>query len=87
MYTVRSFFFDLPFFIVVTVIGRSVITAILISRFSELRGERVRIFLLLKLSATVHACTVYVILVYCFTYAFYMYSVLYNQLVLGNKVM
>ena len=53
-YTVRSFFFDLPFFVVISVIGRSVITAILINRFSELRGERVSTpFLPLILSASV----------------------------------
>ena len=40
-YALRALFYDIPFFIIVTTIGLNIVTAVLIDRFSDLRGERV----------------------------------------------
>ncbi len=44
-YSLRTIFYDLPFFLVVTTIVLNIVTAVLIDRFSDLRGERVSLFI------------------------------------------
>ncbi len=44
-YSLRTIFYDLPFFLIVTTIVLNVVTAVLIDRFSDLRGERVSLFI------------------------------------------